>query len=231
MRVHKMHSQHPIDYRRRVIIQPATNLRKAFIPVMWFVLTLWVIHICNALLSLELGRFGVLPGELKGLQGVLFAPLIHGSFTHIFSNTLPLLVLGTAMRLGYPRSSRFVIPIIYLGTGLLVWAFARQNFHIGASGLNFGMLSFVFVIGALRRDVKAIALSCLVFFMYGSMIWGIFPTTPDVSFESHFFGAVLGAVCAISFKNHDPKPPEKRYDWENEHDELQEDHDDWQFKG
>lgn len=121
--------------------------------------------------------------------------------------------------MGYPRSSKFVFPIIYFGTGLMVWLFGRESFHIGASGLSFGFLTFVFVIGALRWDKQAIALSCLVFFLYGGMIWGIFPSQPGISFESHFFGAILGVFCAIIFRNFDPKPPQKRYDWEDETEE------------
>jgi len=183
------------------------------------VILLWLIQITSALFGLKLVSFGVYPGEIPGLKGILFAPLIHGSFAHIFSNTLPLLVMGTTMLLGYPRSSKFVFPALYFGVGLMVWIFGRESFHVGASGINFGLLTFVFVIGALRWDKSAIALSCLVFFMYGSMIWGIFPTEPGVSFESHFFGAAIGVLCAIIFRNFDPKPPEKRYDWEDETEE------------
>ena len=181
---------------------------------------LWLIQITNVLFGLEIIHFGVYPREIIGLRGILLAPLIHGSFAHIFSNTLPLLVLGTAMLMGYPRSSKFVFPIIYFGVGIMVWSFGRESFHVGASGINFGLLAFVFVIGALRWDKRAIALSCLVFFMYGSMIWGIFPTEPGVSFESHFFGAAIGVLCAIIFRKLDTKPPEKRYDWEDETEEL-----------
>jgi membrane associated rhomboid family serine protease len=184
--------------------------------MLWCVIILWLIQITNALFNLELVQYGVYPREIAGLRGVLFAPLIHGSFAHLFSNTLPLLVMGTAMLLGYPRSSKLVLPVIYFGVGLMVWIFGRESFHVGASGINFGLLAFVFVIGALRWDKKAIALSCLVFFMYGSMIWGIFPTEPGVSFESHFFGALIGILCAIIFRNVDAKPPVKRYDWEGE---------------
>ena len=191
-------------------------MRQSFLTVLWFVLLLWVIQISNAVFGLGLTRFGVYPGELFGLRGILFAPLIHGSFAHVFSNTLPLLVLGTAMLLGYPRSSKFVFPIIYFGVGISVWFFARSSYHIGASGISFGLLTFVFVIGVLRWDKRAIALSCLVFFMYGGMIWGIFPTEQGISFESHFSGAVIGILCAIIFRNFDAKPPEKHYDWEDE---------------
>ena len=196
--------------------QSSSSFRQSFYIVLWFVILLWLIQITNALFNLDLVRYGVYPREITGLRGVLFAPLIHGSFAHIFSNTLPLLVMGTAMLLGYPRSSKLVLPVIYFGVGVMVWIFGRESFHVGASGINFGLLTFVFVIGALRWDKKAIALSCLVFFMYGSMIWGIFPTEPGVSFESHFFGAAIGILCAIIFRNVDTKPPEKRYDWEGE---------------
>lgn len=180
---------------------------------------LWVIQINNAVFGLGLIHLGVYPREISGLMGVLFAPLIHGSYAHVFSNTLPLLVLGTAMLLGYPRSSKFVFPIIYFGVGILVWFFGRPSFHIGVSGINFGLLTFVFVIGVLRWDKRAIALSCLVFFLYGGMLWGIFPIERSVSFESHFFGAVIGVVCAILFRNFDSRPPEKHYDWEDETEE------------
>jgi membrane associated rhomboid family serine protease len=195
------------------------TFRQSFYTVLWFVILLWLIHIASTVSGLDLVRYGVYPGEISGLRGILFAPLIHGSFAHVFSNTLPLLVMGTDMLLGYPRSSKYVFPIIYFGVGLLVWLFGRESFHVGASGIAFGLLAFVFVVGALRWDKRAIALSCLVFFMYGSMIWGIFPTEPGVSFESHFFGAVIGVLCAIIFRNLDAKPPEKRYDWEDETEE------------
>jgi membrane associated rhomboid family serine protease len=201
-------------------------LKKAFKISLTFVIALWLIHIAGALLGLELPQYGVLPRNIIGLRGVLFAPLIHASFAHLFSNTLPLLVLGTALLVGYPRASKIVLPAVYFGTGLAVWLFARGSFHIGASGINFGLLAFVFVVGALRWDPKAIALSCLVFFMYGSMIWGVLPLDPRISFESHLFGAIIGMLCAIFLRNFDKKPPEKRYDWEDESEETDDDSDD-----
>ena len=209
------------------------KLRSAFQLTLWFVISLWLIHIASTIFGLELYQYGVYPREITGLQGILFSPLIHASFSHLFSNTLPLIVLGTALLLGYPRASKIVLPSIYFGTGLGVWLFARASFHIGASGLTFGLMSFVFVVGALRWDTKAIALSCLVFFMYGGMIWGVFPVDPKISFESHLFGAVIGVVCALLLRNRDAKPPAKRYDWEDESAELEEhaDSDQWYDEG
>lgn len=196
------------------------TLRKAIQLTLWVIATLWLIHTVSTLLGFNLIRYGVYPREIVGLRGILFGPLIHASFFHLFSNTLPLLVLGTALLLGYPRASKIVLPSVYFGSGLAVWLFARSSFHIGASGLTFGLLFFLFIVGALRWDRKAIAVSCLVFFMYGSMIWGVFPIEPQISFESHLFGALIGIVCAILLRNYDKKPPEKRYDWDDESEDV-----------
>jgi membrane associated rhomboid family serine protease len=108
---------------------------------------------------------------------------------------------------------------LYFGSGMGVWLFAREAYHIGASGLSLGMLSFVFTMGVLRWERRAIALSLLVFFLYGGMLWGVLPTAPGVSFESHLSGAVIGVVLAVLLKDCDPPPPEKRYSWEDEDDD------------
>ena len=192
------------------------SLKRASIIVGAFVFLLWVIWLADSALGLGLVRFGVYPGHVAGLRGVLFGPLIHGSAAHIVANTSGLLVLGTALIYGYPRSAGIVLPVIYLGSGLGIWLFARESYHIGASGLTHGMMFFIFVIGILRRDRPAIALSLLVFFLYGSMIWGIFPGEPGVSFEAHLFGAVLGVALAFLLRKRDPRPPERRYSWEDE---------------
>lgn len=196
------------------------RLRRAFVMAASFALILWVIKLIEAILGLDLVHYGVYPLRAIGLTGIAIAPLIHGSWSHLFSNTAPLVILGTALLYGYPRSAIIVIPVLYLGTGLGVWLFARSAYHIGASGLTFGMMFFIFTIGVLRWDKRAMILSMLVFFLYGSMIWGIFPTKPGISFESHFFGAVIGVALAMLLKNHDPAPPPKKFSWEDEADEL-----------
>ena len=195
------------------------SLRRTAIAVGIFVLLLWVIWLADAIFGLHLARYGVYPRDLSGLFGILSAPLIHGSGEHIFSNTLPLLVLGTALFYGYPRSAWIVFPGIYLGSGLGVWLFARQSYHIGASGVAHGLMFFILVVGILRRDRPAIALSLLVIFLYGGMVWGIFPQKPGVSFEAHLFGALAGLSLAFLLRNRDPKPPERRYSWEDEAEE------------
>ncbi len=113
------------------------------------------------------------------------------------------------------------MPAICMGSGLGVWLFARSSYHIGASGLNYGMMFFLFVSGILRRDRLSIAISLIVFFLYGSMVWGIFPVEPGVSFESHLFGAVLGTSLAIVLRKLDPARMKKQYDWEDEREDIE----------
>lgn len=192
------------------------HLKRAFTIVAAFTIALWLIKIVEVLIDARLYKYGILPGQLSGLMGIVWAPLIHSSFSHLFTNTAPLLILGTALLYGYPKSAKIVVPAIYIGTGLGVWLFARQTYHIGASGLTFGFMFFVFTIGAIRWDRRAIALSMVVFLLYGGMIWGIFPNEPGISYESHFFGAMIGIILAIVLRNYDPNIPEKEYNWEED---------------
>lgn len=192
------------------------RLRRAFWAALAFAALLWLVEIADTLLALDLVRYGVFPRRLTGLQGILWAPLIHGSVSHLFSNTGPLILLGAALLYGYPRSSKIVLPVIYAGSGLAVWLLARSSYHIGASGLVFGVLFFILTIGVLRWDRRAIMISLLAFFLYGGMIWGVLPFDPRVSFESHLAGGVIGILLAFRLKSLDPPPPEKSYSWEDE---------------
>jgi membrane associated rhomboid family serine protease len=192
------------------------HLKRSFTLVAAFTIALWLIKIVEVLIGASLYKYGILPGKLSGLIGVFLAPLIHSSFSHLFANTAPLLILGTALLYGYPKSAKIVVPAIYIGTGLAVWLFARHTYHIGASGLTFGFMFFVFTVGAIRWDRRAIALSMVVFLLYGGMIWGIFPNEPGISYESHFFGAMFGIILAIVLRNHDPNIAEKEYNWEED---------------
>lgn len=192
------------------------HLKRSFTLVAAFTIALWLIKIVEVLIDARLYKYGILPGHLSGLMGIFLAPLIHSSFSHLFANTAPLLILGTALLYGYPKSAKIAVPAIYIGTGLCVWLFARETYHIGASSLTFGFMFFVFTIGAIRWDRRAIALSLVVFLLYGGMIWGIFPHEPGISYESHFFGAMTGIVLAILLRNYDPNIAEKEYNWEED---------------
>ncbi len=195
------------------------RLRRAFVIALEFTALLWLIKLAELIFGWDFSTFGVYPRHWIGLRGILLAPLIHASVGHLAANTGSVIILGTALLYGYPRAARLVIPVLYFGSGAGVWLFAREAYHIGASGLSFGMLSFIFTMGVLRWDRRAIALSLLVFFLYGGMLWGILPTTPGISFESHLSGAVIGIALAFLLKDRDPRPPEKHYGWEDETDD------------
>ena len=196
--------------------EDSLQMKRSFAIAISFTLSLWLIKIIESLMGASLFKYGIYPGQLSGLSGIFLAPLIHASFSHLFTNTAPLLILGTALLYGYPKAAKIVIPVVYVGTGLAVWLFARPAYHAGASSLTFGFMFFVFTIGAIRWDRQAIALSMIVFFLYGGMIWGIFPNNAGISYESHFFGGLIGFLLAFLLKNYDPYSPEKKYSWEEE---------------
>jgi membrane associated rhomboid family serine protease len=181
---------------------------------------LWLLALLGAGLDLPLYRLGIYPQTLAGLRGILFAPLIHGSWGHLLSNSFALLVLLTALLYGYPRSAHAALLTIWLGSGIGVWLFARESWHFGASGLTHGIMFYIFTSGILRRDRPSIALALIVFLLYGGMIWTIFPQQPDISYESHFFGAGCGVLAAVLFAWRDPRPPERHYDWEDADEEA-----------
>jgi membrane associated rhomboid family serine protease len=201
---------------RDTIKEDKVKVITSFIIAGAFLLIIWLVRFFEYYTKIDLGIYGVEPKVLKGLFGILTSPLIHADFTHIFSNTISLFVLTFGLFYFYRRSSIPVFLIIYLGSGLLVWMFGRHSYHIGASGLVYGFASYLFFIGMFRRDKGAIALSLLMVFLYGSLVWGLFPVDQSISFESHIAGAALGLICAVIFRNSEPK---KKYEWEEEEEE------------
>ncbi|MCX8115051.1 MAG: rhomboid family intramembrane serine protease [Burkholderiaceae bacterium] len=180
-----------------------------------FVALLWLIQGMNWATDLDPAPFGVRPRQLAGVLGILTAPLVHADFVHLVANTAPLAVAGTAMLFLYPNASLRVLPAIYLGPGIAVWLFGRDSAHLGASGLVYGLVAYVFVAGLLRRDRRAIAASLVVAFMYGSLAWGVLPTRESVSWETHLAAALIGVAAAFALRRRDV-PPRKRYAWESE---------------
>ena len=180
-----------------------------------FIGILWAIFIIDAAFGLRLGRFGLRPGSIPGLVGVVTAPLLHGSFQHILSNTIPLLISLTATLYLYPASGIRVIPLIWIGSGALSWVIGRPSLHYGASGLIYGLLAYVFMSGILRHDLRSVAVSLLVGFLYGSMVWGVLPIRPHMSWEMHLSGALIGALLALAYRKWD-RIPLLRYDWEDD---------------
>jgi membrane associated rhomboid family serine protease len=192
-------------------------LKRIFIPLT-FPALLWVIHITAYLLNLDLSGMGVLPRKAVGLLGIVSSPLIHANFSHLISNTFPLIILGWIIFYFYPKVAYTLFAFVYLFTGIFVWLFARQVYHIGASGIVYGFVSFLFFSGIFRKDNTSISLALIITFLYGGIVWGVLPGWKGISWESHLFGAITGLIAAYLFRNIDP--PKKKYDWEDEPDDF-----------
>jgi membrane associated rhomboid family serine protease len=180
-----------------------------------FAALLWAIQLLNFALDLDAAPFGVAPRTLAGLAGLLFAPLVHGGFEHLLANTLPIVILGTAMLHLYPRSTPVVLPAIWIGPGLAVWLFAGGGIHLGASGLVYGLIAYVFFAGLLRRDRRAMSASMIVAFLYGASVWGVLPIQRGQSWETHLAAALIGTALAFALRRRDVVP-RVRYDWEGD---------------
>ncbi|MDC8831189.1 rhomboid family intramembrane serine protease [Alteromonas gilva] len=192
------------------------ELSSAVLPVVIAVALLWVIQSAGVLFDLPLNTLGVIPREWARLYGVATSALVHGSYEHLFNNTLPLVVLGAMVRYGYPNSRGKVLLMVWLVSGAGVWLFGRESVHLGASGISHGLFFFLFIVSLLRKDRRSAALMMIAFLMYGGMIMTIFPRDPGISFEAHFFGAVGGVASALLFWRRDPKHADKRYAWQDE---------------
>lgn len=162
---------------------------------------MWAVFVVGYYGNFELGFLGVRPRTINGLLGILTMPLIHGGFGHIVSNTLPLIILGSALYLFYDKIAPRVFLMCYFLTGLLVWLIARDAYHIGASGLIYGIAGFLISIGFFRKDIKSIIVSIVTIVTYGGMVYGLLPIDSGVSFEGHLMGAVVGLFAAYLYKN------------------------------
>jgi len=183
-----------------------------------FVFLMWFVKIVELLFEIDLSEFGIYPLAAKGLPGIFFSPLIHQDFEHLFNNSIPLFFLATAVFYFYSEVALKVFFWTYILTGFFVWIAGREAWHIGASGLIYGLASFLFFSGIIRRYYRLIALSLLVVFLYGSMVWGMLPDLyKNVSWESHMLGFFSGIILSIWFRNEGPQRPV--YDWMEEEDE------------
>ena len=194
-------------------------LRAIYFPL-FFLLLMWLVKLLEIATEQSFSQWGLQPRTLKGLIGIITSPLLHSDFKHLFNNSVPLLVLGTAIFYFYRVVAYRVFVLSYLITGICVWIGARDAYHIGASGLVYAFASFVFFSGIIRRSINLIAISLLVVFLYGSLIWGIFPIQPGMSWESHLFGGLTGLLLAIYYRKYGPQ--RKVYEWEEEEEEKEE---------
>ena len=193
----------------------------SFFPGLIFVLALWIVKWIEMSSGHLLTNYGVLPRTVEGLKGVITSPFIHGDIKHLVSNSIPLLILGAGLFYFYKSLAFRVFAGIYILGGFWLWLGGRESYHIGASGLVYGLTAFLFFSGLLRKDTRLMALSLLVVFLYGGMVWGLFPIFTGVSWEAHLFGSLAGMLFAFAYRKEGPQ--RKEYTWEKE---PEEDYDD-----
>lgn len=179
-----------------------------------FILIIWLVFWFEIRFGFDFNYLGVQPRSLKGLRGILFSPFIHSDIKHLFHNTIPLFVLSMALFYFYRSISWKVLLVGLLLTGFFTWVIGRPANHIGASGVIYLLASFLFFKGILSKYYRLIALSLIVVFLYGGMLWFIVPVDPKISWEGHLSGLVVGLLLAFTFQQKIVKKP--KYDWEQE---------------
>ncbi|MEN2400249.1 rhomboid family intramembrane serine protease [Flavobacterium sp. MC2016-06] len=179
-----------------------------------FVLFLWIVYWCQIRFDFDFYQNGIYPRDFSGLQGVLFSPFIHENLEHLYNNSIPLLVLLAALQFFYPKQTLGVICYGILFSGFITWVIGRSNYHIGASGLIYVLVSFIFFKGIQTRYYRLVALSLSVILLYGGMIWYVFPDVDQsISWEGHLAGFITGFGLSLFYKT-----PEYTktifYDWQ-----------------
>lgn len=164
---------------------------------------MWLVMLNSWFMGIDLVSVGLYPRSLSGLKGIITAPFIHSNLEHLSSNSFPLIFLGTMSFYFYPRISKRVLIFLVLMVGAMVWLFARPSFHIGASGIVYGLAAFIFFSGVFRKDIRSYALSLIILFLYGGIVEGLMPNQIGVSWESHLAGAVSGGILAYIYRNTD----------------------------
>ena len=199
------------------------RMRIALIPTIVFISFLWLLLFLDITLDLQFYKLGVYPLKLEGLTGILLSPLIHSSVKHLFSNTIPLLVLMWCLFYFYSEIAYKTFLLLWLLSGLFTWIIGREAWHIGASGIVYSLSSFLFFSGLFRKHIPLIAISLIVAFLYGSNVWNMLPWSmyldATVSWEGHLSGGVSGLITAIIYRNHGPQKPVKEWIDEDEEEE------------
>ncbi len=177
-------------------------------------LAIWSVFWFETTFGVSFNKYGVLPRNLVGLRGVVFSPFIHGSVEHLYNNSIPLAILGLALFYFYSQKAWRILLWGWFLSGLLTWSIGRDSYHIGASGIIYVLASFIFFKGIFEKHFRLIALSLAVVFVYGSMLWYVFPIEKGISWEGHLSGFMAGLILAKLVKIDIPGP--KKFDWEKE---------------
>lgn len=182
---------------------------------LYFVLSMWFVFWIQIKFDLRFYEYGIYPRTLSGLSGVFLSPFIHGNLEHLYNNSIPLLLLIAALRFFYRKHALKVLIFGVLISGLLTWLFARPSYHIGASGLVYVLVSFIFFKGIMTKYYRLVALSLMIVFVYGSLVWYVFPDVKEgISWEGHLAGFFVGWAFSWIFDSPDYQKPIK-YDWEH----------------
>ncbi|MDY0343651.1 MAG: rhomboid family intramembrane serine protease [Lentimicrobium sp.] len=202
-------------------------LRSALLTALLLVAIMWATKGMELIGGFSLSWLGILPLQAKGLPGILLAPLLHADLAHLTANSTPMFFLGAALFYFYRKHAWSILILSWLLTGTWVWLFARGNsYHIGASGVVYALAAFHFTGGLLRKEPRLMAFSLLVIFLYGSMVWGVFPDffpKKNISWESHLMGAVAGVLLAFHYRQNGPQPKKYSWDLEDEEESVEDD--------
>jgi len=175
-------------------------LGKKMQPVLILLAVIWAVEIVNFLLGHSFVSWGILPRSLTGLIGIPLAPFIHAGLWHALSNTLPLLILGGLLLMSDQKQFWNMTIFIILLSGMLVWLFARNSYHVGASGLVFGYFGALVTRAVIERSFTSLLIALATVMLYGGLLWGLVPVRSYISYEAHFFGLVAGILCAWAFR-------------------------------
>ncbi|MFQ3297278.1 MAG: membrane associated rhomboid family serine protease [Polaribacter sp.] len=171
-----------------------------FIPIL-YVVGIWFVYWVEIYFNINFNKYGVLPRDLIGLRGVVFTHFIHSDANHLFNNSIPLFVLLLSTFYFYRDIAYKVLIFGGLLSGLLTWGIARNSYHIGASGIVYLLFSFIFFSGIIRKHYRLVALSLIIIFLYGSMIWYVLPIKDGMSWEGHLSGLLMGLFFAVFYRN------------------------------
>lgn len=185
-------------------------------PALLLVGLMWLVFITNIVINYDLNQWGIYPEQAKGLWGILFSPLLHGSWAHLLSNSVPTLILTFLLVQFYREITLSVLSISWVMVGVLVWITGISGVHIGMSGVVYALASFLFFSGLIRKYKPLVGISFFVAFMYGSLIWGVLPVKEGVSWQSHLWGGVIGLVLAVYYRKKGPREPKYQYEIEAE---------------
>tara|TARA_B110000908_G_scaffold91290_1_gene108383 strand:+ start:2932 stop:3603 length:672 start_codon:yes stop_codon:yes gene_type:complete len=182
-----------------------------FFPIL-FLIIMWIVKIIEYYFGISFAHYGVFPQSLSGLKGIFFSPFIHKDFNHLINNSYPILILGGMLFSFYKKIAPQLFLWLFFIAGFWLWIIGRPSFHIGASGLIYALAAFLFSSGIIRKNPKLYAVSLLIIFLYGSMVWGLLPTKEPISWEGHLSGFIAGILVAIFYRKEGPK--RKKYQWE-----------------